>query len=402
MLTFVQNDTQNAVNDAFKVFAEDIIQRLASQYDFDFKQACRFILHHDYDIKPITNITDSDLKSTQEFISSSSTDSDSDVSISTQEVTSSNSDSDSDFTSPSISKSHSKPISNSDSLSISEPDSPSISEPISKSDSPSISEPISKPDSLSTEPISKPDSLSTGPISKPDSPSISEPDSPSISEPFHSVLKPYPKTTFPLPFTGVIYKSCFGIKNKHELFIQCPGKPFKNNFCKTCAKQASTNPHGKPNSGTIQDRMAVPCHLFRDPRNKRPKPFGAVIQKLKINKDDVIKEFQEHGIVVPDIQWNTSWPTQKKHKKQKISPIVDESEPDSEHEPVNYIPLPKHHPDHDHDHDIDISEYDDSVVTITFNGTSYFKGKSDDIYDIDTEKKIGYFADENVVLFADC
>ena len=230
----------------------------------------------------------------------------------------------------------------------------------------------------------------------------------------------YPKTIFPLPFIGIVYDSCFGIRNNSSLFTQCPYKPdekSKRNFCKTCQKQADKNTHNKPNCGTIQDRSKVPYEEFRDPRGKKPITLGKYIVSKKISIADVQKEFTEKNITIPDFLWQETLPGEKpKGKKSnnksssstqsihtikeiqqkesdKLEPELEEeeeaeSESESESEAIQDKTDSK---PQEVETDEIFEDVEVAIQPITIHSKKYLIDNDDDLYDIDTEIKIGTY-----------
>jgi len=203
--------------------------------------------------------------------------------------------------------------------------------------------------------------------------------------------QPYPKTSYPLPFTGVLYDSCHGIRLQHSMFVQCPSKPMKNashNLCKTCFKQSQSNQHGKPNCGLIEDRLNVAFNEFKDPRGKRPKPYVEVLKSLKLEIEDVKTEFQEKGIHIPEYVWEqTNKKEKKKEKKVKkndkpievvLSSSSDEKSEDEDNEEL----------------------VDTEVLEVQYNGVKYFQCDDKILYDIETRERIGIYSEQkNGVIF---
>lgn len=252
---------------------------------------------------------------------------------------------------------------------------------------------------------------------------------------------PYPKTIYPLPFTGVVYDSCNGIKPNFNLFTQCPNNPSKTStkgLCKTCDKQAQINFHNKPNCGLIQDRVKEPFGGFRDPRKKRPVTLGSVIITKKLKVEDVRKEFQEKNISIPDILWQEKWEntktkkenkkTKKENKKEQHTVIVSESDTESEQEPKENQKLETHsdvlieqklskeesHEESDEadqsdmatteeyesDHNQDDEEEEElDVKEFKIDNMTYFKDDDNNLYDMETHEKVGiYDVEEEMII----
>jgi len=101
-----------------------------------------------------------------------------------------------------------------------------------------------------------------------------------------------------LPFTTCNPALCNGLKQNHGLYTQCPGAPVEgNSFCKGCIKQCEKNESGKPDNGTIEDRVKSD---FKGPKGDAPKHYTAVMKKLKLTKEQVLEEAGKFGIEIDE------------------------------------------------------------------------------------------------------
>jgi hypothetical protein len=101
-----------------------------------------------------------------------------------------------------------------------------------------------------------------------------------------------------LPFTTCNPALCSGLKQNHGLYTQCPGAPVEgNSFCKGCIKQCEKNESGKPDNGTIEDRVKSE---FKGPKGDAPKHYTAVMKKLKLTKEQVLEEAGKFGIEIDE------------------------------------------------------------------------------------------------------
>ena len=101
-----------------------------------------------------------------------------------------------------------------------------------------------------------------------------------------------------LPFTTCNPALCSGLKQNHGLYTQCPGSPVEDNsFCKGCIKQCEKNESGKPDNGTIEDRVKSD---FKGPKGDAPKHYTAVMKKLKLTKEQVLEEAGKFGIEIDE------------------------------------------------------------------------------------------------------
>ena len=101
-----------------------------------------------------------------------------------------------------------------------------------------------------------------------------------------------------LPFTTCNPALCSGLKQNHGLYTQCSSAPVESNsFCKGCIKQCEKNESGKPDNGTIEDRVKSD---FKGPKGDAPKHYTAVMKKLKLTKEQVLEEAGKFGIEIDE------------------------------------------------------------------------------------------------------
>lgn len=123
---------------------------------------------------------------------------------------------------------------------------------------------------------------------------------------------------FPFPYCGEYKKECCqGLKYNRGLFTQCLfiKTAQSENYCKRCSTQAENNDHGKPDCGTIQDRMNIGLMDFRDPRGRAPISFVKVLRKLKISQEDVLEEAERFDVEINSIHFVEPAPPGKKGRK---------------------------------------------------------------------------------------
>jgi len=97
------------------------------------------------------------------------------------------------------------------------------------------------------------------------------------------------KTSVPLPFNAeyVCKDGCNGLKHNHGLFTQCQSAPLSGSaFCKVCQSQCEKNANGKPDLGTIVDRIEGGSE-FKDPKGRAPVAYLKVMNKLKLTEEMV-------------------------------------------------------------------------------------------------------------------
>lgn len=97
-----------------------------------------------------------------------------------------------------------------------------------------------------------------------------------------------------LPFIGKKREMCCnGLEVNNGLYTQC--KKEKENdkeFCKKCLKNRKY--------GTIDERMRVGLMEYKDPNGKVPIHYTKIMKKLNISEEEVLKEAEKLGIVIPE------------------------------------------------------------------------------------------------------
>jgi hypothetical protein len=108
------------------------------------------------------------------------------------------------------------------------------------------------------------------------------------------------KASFALPFNGEYNDSkCCGLRQNNGLYTQCQvARKGEKRYCKTCDTQASKNDNGKPDYGTIEDRLAVGIYDYVDPRGNKPVGYKKIMKKLKITEEEVLEEAGKLNIII--------------------------------------------------------------------------------------------------------
>ena len=82
----------------------------------------------------------------------------------------------------------------------------------------------------------------------------------------------------PLPFSGVhIEGCCIAILYNKGLYSQCLNEPGTDGLCLSCSKKAAKTPFGKPEYGTIEDRIQKGDD-YTDQKGKKPVHFTLVMK----------------------------------------------------------------------------------------------------------------------------
>jgi hypothetical protein len=106
------------------------------------------------------------------------------------------------------------------------------------------------------------------------------------------------KRKLALPFSGAVLAGCCaGLKQNHGLLSQCTNE-VSSGYCSGCKKQCDKNASGKPDCGSIEDRMAAFTAgvEFRDPKGRAPVAYAKVMQKLKITEEEVLLEVAKFNV----------------------------------------------------------------------------------------------------------
>ena len=144
-------------------------------------------------------------------------------------------------------------------------------------------------------------------------------------------VKPDAKVKITLPFNCVINNNvCLGLKLNHSLYTQCESKRMNGlNYCKSCAGQTDKNSNGKPDYGTVSDRMLVGLMDYKDPKGKGPIHYTKFMKKMNITQEEVINEALKLNITIDPIHFTEpeiiNKPKQdgKKGKNPKNDKVID-------------------------------------------------------------------------------
>ena len=139
------------------------------------------------------------------------------------------------------------------------------------------------------------------------------------------------KLSVPIPFVGFVFEGCCnGLKSNHGLYTQCMKTPLSSgDYCPSCQSQADKNSSGKPNAGSIHDRMNA--HLtgneFRDPKGHTPVHFSKIMQKLNISESDVRQQASKLNVQISDEHFVLHEAKRGRPKKILSDDIVKEKSP---------------------------------------------------------------------------
>jgi hypothetical protein len=106
-----------------------------------------------------------------------------------------------------------------------------------------------------------------------------------------------------LPFiaTEVKESGCFGLSYNCGLFTQCPkAKMDTGSFCKTCQKEADSSSAGKPNAGTVEDRLSAGLMEYRDLKGRKVVAYSKVMARDGMDRVKVEEEALKVNVVIPE------------------------------------------------------------------------------------------------------
>jgi len=244
-----------------------------------------------------------------------------------------------------------------------------------------------------------------------------------------------------LPFCGRIDdERCQGIKINYGLYTQCENNMFQKNLCKTCHKQSEKNSDGKPNYGTIDERLDK---NYKDKNGKEPIKYSKFMEKMNITREMAEKEAQEQGVTIPEEEFEIKKIGRGRPKKSTsttdtsdeesiaepkkrgrppkekkviengnvgddlIKNLIEEankSEPKKTATPGPKKPTsePKKTATPEPDNDDDSDDEEETVVApFTFKGVKYLKAADNTIYDINTHEEVGVWDEEKQEIVPD-
>jgi len=245
-----------------------------------------------------------------------------------------------------------------------------------------------------------------------------------------------------LPFCGRIDdERCQGIKINYCLYTQCENNIFQKNLCKTCHKQSEKNSDGKPNYGTIDERLDK---NYKDKNGKQPIKYSKFMEKMNITREMAEKEAEEQGVIIPEEEFKIKKTSRGRPKKSTsttdtsdeesiaepkkrgrppkekkviengnvgddlIKNLIEEANksepkkvaiPESKKTPT---PEPKKAATPEADNDDDSDDEEETVVApFTLKGVKYLKAADNTIYDINTHEEVGVWDEEKQEIVPD-
>ena len=112
-----------------------------------------------------------------------------------------------------------------------------------------------------------------------------------------------PKSTFPFPFdpSRVNLSGCQGISYNHGLFTQCVKSCMATgSFCKSCQTEADNSATGRPDCGTVAQRIDTDLYEFKDSKGRNPTSYTKFLEKAKLTAVQAVEEAGKLQFIIND------------------------------------------------------------------------------------------------------
>ena len=195
------------------------------------------------------------------------------------------------------------------------------------------------------------------------------------------------KASLPLPyFPEYNYTGCQALRVNHKLYTPCCAELYTDKFCKNCAKSGAKY-------GTLDDRKKTSPNKFISPNGDKPIIYGKVMEKLKINKKEVLELTKMFNVTIPEEDFVVI--KGKRGRKKKTTVVSSDEEDDNEsREHDNEFREDKKGPGRPKQSFDDFTIEDDNgnekngVLYKHTNGEVYLKMNNNELYDLQTGEKI--------------
>ena len=129
------------------------------------------------------------------------------------------------------------------------------------------------------------------------------------------------KKCIPVPWTGKVCKeNCGALEYNNGLFTQCGSKKeMGKDYCVNCIKRQEEN-NGELEYGTVEDRVKKD---FQGKGGKGVIPYGNVLKKKNISREEAEKAAREQGIEIPEKEFEVV--VRKRGRPKKVSTSVEET-----------------------------------------------------------------------------
>jgi len=137
------------------------------------------------------------------------------------------------------------------------------------------------------------------------------------------------KASLPFSKSCISDEGCQGLNYNHGLFTQCKGERIEGReYCKGCEEESATNETGKPNNGTVSDRLEKELYEFKDEKGRKPVHYMKYLEKVKTSKETVMEYANKNGITIDEEHLTVEVAKkEKKERAKKAATILSRGRP---------------------------------------------------------------------------
>ena len=145
------------------------------------------------------------------------------------------------------------------------------------------------------------------------------------------------KSMFPLPFVNKEEGLCQALNHNQGLYTQCQAEVSDACYCKVHTRQVEKNENGKPDYGSVDDRLSMDLFGYVDPKGGKQSAYAKIMKKYKVTKEDVLAEAEKFNLEIDakhfDGYERFVEPKEKKVKEVKEKKAKEPKEPKESKEP---------------------------------------------------------------------
>jgi hypothetical protein len=142
------------------------------------------------------------------------------------------------------------------------------------------------------------------------------------------------KSLFPLPFVDKVEGLCQALNHNQGLYTQCQAEVSDACYCKVHSRQVEKNESGKPDYGSVEDRVSMDLFSYVDPKGGKQSAYTKIMKKYKVTREDVLAEAEKFHLEIDDKHFEGyERITEPKEKKVKDSKEKKVKEPKEAKEP---------------------------------------------------------------------
>jgi len=108
------------------------------------------------------------------------------------------------------------------------------------------------------------------------------------------------KSMFPLPFVNKEEGLCQALNHNQGLYTQCQAEVSDTCYCKVHTRQVEKNESGKPDYGSVDDRVSMDLFSYVDPKGGKQTAYTKIMKKYKVTKEEVLAEAEKFNLEIDD------------------------------------------------------------------------------------------------------